>query len=63
MRYRVIALGGTRMKSAALRAACDDYLNRIRHYAKIEELEVTRARIPEDSRVIALTARGEGWNS
>ena len=31
MRYRVVALGGTRMKSAALRAACDDYLSRLRH--------------------------------
>ena len=51
------------MKSAALRAACDDYLNRIRHYAKIEERESAVARIPKDSRVIALTARGEGWSS
>jgi len=63
MRYRVVALGGSRMKSAALRAACDDYLSRIRHYAKIEELEVTQARIPEDSRVVALTERGESWTS
>jgi len=46
------------MKSAALRAACDDYLNRIRHYAKIEEKESIVARIPQDSRVIVLTARG-----
>jgi len=51
------------MKSAALRSACDDYLSRIQHYAKIEELEVTRARIPEDSRVVALTERGESWSS
>ena len=63
MRYRLIALGGNRMKSAALRAACDDYLSRIRHYAKIEELEVTQARIPEASRVVALTERGESWTS
>ena len=63
MRYRVVALGGTRMKSAALRAACDDYLSRIRHYAKIEERELTEARIPEDSRVIALAERGERWTS
>jgi 23S rRNA (pseudouridine1915-N3)-methyltransferase len=63
MRYRVVALGGNRMKSAALRAACDDYLSRIRHYAKIEELEVTQARIPEDSQVVALTERGEAWSS
>jgi 23S rRNA (pseudouridine1915-N3)-methyltransferase len=63
MRYRVVALGPSRMKSAALRSACDDYLSRIQHYAKIEELEVTRARIPEDSRVVALTERGESWSS
>lgn len=63
MRYRVVALGGSRMKNAALRAACDDYLSRIRHYAKIEEREVTEARIPEDTRVIALAADGESWTS
>jgi len=51
------------MKSAALRAACDDYLSRIRHYGKIEEREATEARIPEDSRIIALAAGGEGWTS
>jgi 23S rRNA (pseudouridine1915-N3)-methyltransferase len=63
MRYRVVALGGGRMKSAALRAACDDYLSRIRHYAKIEEQEVTQARIPKDSRLVALAGDGEGWTS
>jgi len=51
------------MKSAALRAACDDYLSRIRHYGKIEEREATEARIPEDSHIIALAAGGEGWTS
>jgi len=64
MRYRLVALGGSRMKSAALRAACDEYLSRIQHYAKIEEREVRDAsRIPEDSRVIALAERGEAWSS
>ena len=63
MKYRVVALGGGRMKSAPLRAACDEYLSRIQHYAKIEEQEVTAARIPEDSRVIALAERGESWTS
>jgi len=66
MRYRVVALGasrGGRMKSAALRAACDDYLSRLRHYAKIEEREVTEARIPADSRLVALAEGGEGWTS
>jgi len=51
------------MKSAALRAACDEYLGRIQHYAKIEEREVKEARIPEDSRLVALSRRGESWTS
>jgi 23S rRNA (pseudouridine1915-N3)-methyltransferase len=63
MRYRVVALGGGRMKSAALRTACDDYLDRIQHYAKIEEQEVKQARIPENSRLVALSRRGEAWSS
>ena len=63
MRYLVLALGGGRMKSAALRAAADDYLSRIRHYAKIEEREVTEARIPKDSRLIALSREGDLWSS
>lgn len=63
MRYRVVALGGRRMKSPSLRAACDGYLSRIRHYATIEEREVTTARIADDSRVIALSERGESWTS
>ena len=63
MRYRVVAFGAGRMKSAALRAACDDYLSRIRHYAKIEEREGKQARIPEDARLIALARDGEEWSS
>lgn len=51
------------MKSAALRAACDEYLARIQHYAKIEEREVEEARIPEDARLVALSRRGEAWTS
>ncbi len=47
------------MKSAALRAACDEYLSRIRHYAKIEEAR----RVPADSRLIALAQNGEAWTS
>jgi len=63
MRYRVVALGGggSRMKSAALRAACDEYLNRLKHYAKIEERDV----LPKqgESRFIALDIAGEPWTS
>lgn len=68
MRYRVVAVG--RMKDAALRAACDTYLDRLRHYTKVEEREVKdEARvlgggaIPEGARLVALTRRGEAWTS
>ncbi len=66
MRYRVVAVG--RVRDAALRAACDEYLGRLRHYTRIEEREVKdEARIleavPEDSRLVALSRRGEEWAS
>ncbi len=66
MRYRLVAVG--RMKNAALRAACDDYLDRLRHYTKVEEQEVKdEARVlgavPEGTRLVALTRRGEEWTS
>lgn len=66
MRYRVVAVG--RMRNAALRAACDEYLGRLRHYAKIEEREAKdEARvlgaIPDGGRLVALTSRGEQWTS
>lgn len=66
MRYRVVAVG--RVKDAALRAACDEYLDRVRHYAKVEEREVKdEARvfgaIPDGARLVALTRRGEAWTS
>jgi 23S rRNA (pseudouridine1915-N3)-methyltransferase len=62
MRYRVVAVG--RMKDAALRAACDGYLDRLRHYATVEEREVKdEARvlgaIPEGTRLVALSRRGD----
>ena len=66
MRYQVVAVG--RMKDAALRAACDEYLDRLRHYAKVEEREVKdEARIlgaiPEGSRLVALSRQGEECTS
>jgi 23S rRNA (pseudouridine1915-N3)-methyltransferase len=66
MRYRVVAVG--RVKDAALRAACDGYLGRLRRYTRIEEREVRdEARllraIPEDSRLVALSRPGEPWTS
>ena len=66
MHYRVVAVG--RMKDAALRAACDEYLGRLRRYAKADETEVRdEARlagaIPDGARLIALSRRGAPWSS
>src|SRR5260221_14302315 len=59
---------GGPMKNAALRAACDEYIDRLRHYTKVEEQEVKdEARVlgavPEGTRLVALTRRGEEWTS
>ncbi len=66
MRYRVVAVG--RMKDAALRAACDGYLDRLRHYTRVEEREVKDearilAAVAEGSRLVALSPSGEQWTS
>ena len=66
MRYHVVAVG--RMKNTALRTVCDDYLSRLRHYARIDELEVKdEARLSEaiarEARLVALSRAGEPWTS
>src|SRR2546425_11938513 len=66
MRYRVVAVG--RVRDAALRAACDGYLERLRRYTGVEEREVKdEARlleaVPEGSRLVALSEGGEQWTS
>ena len=66
MRYRVVTVG--RMKDAALRAACDAYIGRLRHYTKVEEREVkAEARIldavAEGSCLVALAEQGDQWTS
>ncbi len=66
MRYRVVAVG--RIRDAGLRAACDDYLDRLKRYTRIEEREARdEARIldvvPEESRLVVLSERGEEWTS
>jgi 23S rRNA (pseudouridine1915-N3)-methyltransferase len=66
MRYRVVAVG--RMKDPALRAACDEYIDRLRHYTKVEEREVKEearvlGTVPEGARLVALTRKGEEWTS
>src|SRR5256884_7057424 len=66
MQYRVVAVG--RLRAIALRAACDDYLARLKHYARVEEREAKdEARlleaVPEGSRLVVLSERGEEWTS
>lgn len=66
MQYRVVAVG--RVRDAALRAACDEYLARLRRYTRVEEREVKNearilAAVPEASRLVALGERGEAWSS
>ena len=66
MRYRVVAVG--RVRDAALRAACDAYLGRLRRYTRLEEREVKdEARIleavPEDACLVALARAGDQWSS
>lgn len=66
MRYHVVAVG--RLKNAALRTVCDDYLGRLHHYARIEEQEVKdkarlSAAIPGEARLVALVRVGESWTS
>lgn len=66
MRYRIVAVG--RVRDAALRAASDEYLGRVRRYARVEEHEVKdEARVlgavPEGARLVALSRGGEAWTS
>ncbi len=68
----VVAVG--RVRERGLREVLDDYYGRIRHYGKLEEVELkdgsvdeVRARfekaIPERSRVVALEVDGARWSS
>jgi 23S rRNA (pseudouridine1915-N3)-methyltransferase len=66
MRYRIVAVG--RVKDAGVRSACDEYVKRLQHYTKVEEIEVKdEARIlgsiPEGSRLVALSRAGDAWTS
>ena len=66
MRYRVVAVG--RMKNAALRTACNDYLERLQHYTRVDEQEVKdEARVleavGEDARLVALSRQGRACSS
>lgn len=66
MRYQVVAVG--RVKDAALRAACDAYLERLRRYTRIEERDVKGEAhileaLREGTRLVALSRSGTQWTS
>ncbi|MBX3272206.1 MAG: 23S rRNA (pseudouridine(1915)-N(3))-methyltransferase RlmH [Sandaracinaceae bacterium] len=71
MKVAIVAVG--KVKERALRAVLDDYLGRIRRYAKLEEVELEDLPAPKlaarlerrlgEGRVIALEVEGEPWSS
>ena len=66
MRYHVVAVG--RVKDPALRAACDEYLERLRHYTPVDVREVKDGdrvlpAIPREARLVALSRTGKQWSS
>lgn len=72
MRIRIIAVG--KAKGRELRSLLDDYYRRIRHYAKLEEVELKDDKaseladriarnIPDRSRVVALEIDGRALSS
>jgi 23S rRNA (pseudouridine1915-N3)-methyltransferase len=65
---RIVIVAEGKLKDRALRAAVDDYVGRVRRYARCEELEVrdgsalARA-IPKDSVLVALEVQGDALSS
>ncbi len=73
MRLSIIAVGKV-AKQAGMRAELDDYLGRLRRYAKCDEIELKegsdtevserfRKAIPARARTVALEVKGERWTS
>lgn len=73
MRLSIIAVGKV-AKQAGMRAELDDYLTRLRRYAKCDEVELKegseaevserfRKAIPPRARTVALEVKGERWTS
>lgn len=72
MRVAIVAVG--KVKDRAMRAVLDEYLGRIRRYAKLEEIELDdmpakkleerfARRIDASGRTIALEVEGKRWSS
>ena len=72
MKIAIVAVG--KVKERAMRSVLDDYLGRIRRYAKLDEIELKdmaaaqlverfERRIDPDGRTIALEVEGKAWSS
>ena len=72
MKIVIIAVG--RVKERAMRAVLDDYLGRVKRYAKVEEIELKdmpsgqlierfRRRLDHGGRTVALEVEGKPWSS
>jgi 23S rRNA (pseudouridine1915-N3)-methyltransferase len=66
VRLLIIAVG--RIKDEGLRAVADDYLARIQHYVRCDEIEARDASgleraIAQDALVVALEVQGEAYSS
>lgn len=66
MRFRIVAVG--KVRETHVRRAIDDYLGRVRHYLKCDEVEVADASgiaraVPERYSVVALDPAGKQLTS
>jgi len=57
-----------KVRTPGLAPAIEEYENRLRHYVRFQSIEVRAAegilsRVPDDSRLIALTREGERWST
>jgi len=65
---RIVVIAAGRLKERELRSVADDYLGRIRRYAKCDEVEVRSAKdlaaaVPEGATLVALEVEGEALSS
>jgi 23S rRNA (pseudouridine1915-N3)-methyltransferase len=65
---KIVVVAAGRIRDKAMRSVADDYLGRIRHYARCDETEVKSAgelerRVPEESTLVVLTPEGDAVTS
>src|SRR5262245_33440247 len=65
MKLRVVWIGKT--KNPQLAKLCEDYVDRIRHFLKLEIAEVKETKLPaaldRADRVVVLDPKGKSWTS